>query len=402
MTYQPPEGTLQLPPQMSTIAPEVDAMYYDIYWISVAFTVAIYAAMLWFMYKYRRRPGRKAKPTGHSDALEIFWTFTPLILLGWLFHAGFQGYIAGVYAPEDSIEIRVKAQQWLWEFEHPGGVIDVPNELKVPVNQPVELIMSSADVLHAFFVPVFRVKRDIVPGMYTSLWFEATHLTGPQTCDESTPCDDGETCYWGSCIPTCESDADCIPALGNASFCGGRINDEERICAYPVFCAEYCGAMHDNPNTSGAFNDPRGLGRNSNHSTMLADLRVITQEGYDRFLEMGPPPDASCVTAEDPNCEGEACLTCWGQTLATQQGCPSCHSTDGTDGTAPTWKGLWGRERNFEAGVASVTADAAYITESIREPQARIVQGFTQAAMQPFRLSDKQIEAITAYIRSCE
>lgn len=399
MTFQP-ERTVQLPPQLSTIAPEVDGMYYDIYWISVAFTVAIYGAMLWFMWKYRRRPGRKPKPTGHSDALEIFWTFTPLLLLFYLFHAGFDGYVKGIYAPEDSIQIRVKGQQWLWEFEHPGGVIDTPNQLKVPVNQPVELIMSSADVLHSFFIPVFRVKRDVVPGMYTSLWFEATELTGPQACSEDTPCGEGETCYWGSCIATCRSDADCIPTLGENSFCGGRINDEQRTCAYPVFCTEYCGAMHDNPSTNGAFDDPGGMGRNSNHSTMLADLRVITQEGYDAFLELGPPPPAQCTT-EDPNCETDECKICWGEQLRSDNACGACHSIDGSSGTAPSWLGIFGNERRFEGGTSAV-ADAEYIARSIREPQAQIVEGYTQAAMQPFRLSDKQIEALTAYIASLQ
>ncbi|MEM1417003.1 MAG: cytochrome c oxidase subunit II, partial [Myxococcota bacterium] len=183
-----PQGTIQLPPQLSTIAPEVDAMYYAIYWISVAFAVAIFVAMGYFLVKYKREPGRKAVPTGHNTFIEVFWTFTPVLLLLWLFIEGFNGYVKMSVAPEDSVEVRVRGMQWNWEFEHAGGVIDDLNKMKVPVDTPVKLIMSSSDVLHSFFVPGFRVKRDVVPGMYTTLWFEGTTQTAEVACESDNDC----------------------------------------------------------------------------------------------------------------------------------------------------------------------------------------------------------------------
>ena len=358
-----PEGTLQLPPQLSTGAETVDSMYYFIYWVSVAFTVAIFAAMIWFMWKYRRRPGVKAKPTGHATALEIGWTFAPLILLVILFHQGFTGYVQNAVAPEDSIEIRVRGMQWNWEFEHRGGVIDDLNYLRVPHNKPVRLVMSSSDVLHSFYVPAFRVKRDVVPGMYSTLWFQATHLTGHQAC---------------------ESDADCAEGLWCGKVAPGG---EQRECTIPVFCAEYCGAPQGI--TASAFDEG---GRNTNHSTMMADLAVVTQEEYDTFIKEGPPPPPECESADDP-------AACWGQNLHANY-CVACHSVDGVaQAPAPNWKGLFGNQRQFADG-SSATADENYIRQSILQPQSQIVQGYANVNMPPFRLSDRQLDAIIAYMRS--
>lgn len=387
-----PEGTTQLPPQFSTLAPQVDDMYMLIYWVSVIFTVGVTVAMLAFMYKYRRRKGHKPKPTGHSTALEILWTFTPLILLGVLFHQGFEGYVYGAVAPEDSVEIRVRGMQWNWEFEHRNGVVDELNVLKVPVNTPIKLIMSSSDVLHSFFIPTMRVKRDVVPGMYSTLWFESTVRTddindgAPQECTEDSQCPEG---FW----------------------CGGRVGAEGRTCVIPIFCAEYCGAGAGI--TRSAFDDPDGEGRNSNHSTMMADLIVTTTENYDTLIAVGPPPPGECATetAAAEVAEGEVPdvlavgdtnfdMSCWGENLYQNSGCTACHGVDGQQQQpAPNWAGLWGAERPMDGGPAA-QGDADYIRTSILQPQAQIVEGYAGVNMPPYRFSDNQLNAIVAYIRS--
>ncbi|MFK8000814.1 MAG: cytochrome c oxidase subunit II [Polyangiales bacterium] len=389
---QIPEGTTQLPPQFSTIAPLVDEMYMLIYWISVAFTVVIVAAMLYFMWKYRRRPGVKAKPTGHSTAMEILWTFTPLVMLGVLFHQGFEGYVYGAVAPEDAIEVRVRGMQWNWEFEHRNGVIAPLNELQVPVNQPVKLIMSSSDVLHSFFIPTMRVKRDVVPGMYSSLWFESVVRTDN--------IDDGEA-------RACTADADCPEGF----WCGGRVGGEARTCVIPIFCTEYCGAGAGI--TRSAFDDPDGEGRNSNHSTMMADLIVTSEENYNRFIELGPPPPASCITQDAATevAEGEVPavlavgdtnydMSCWGESLYSGSGCTACHAVDGVvQQPAPNWAGIWGNERPLVEGEPE-QGDADYIRQSILQPQSQIVAGYAGVNMPPYRFSDNQLNAISAYIRA--
>jgi cytochrome c oxidase subunit II len=332
-----PQGTTQLPPQMSTIAAEFDWLYNFIYWVSVVSFVLITGFMVYYVVKYRRRPGVKSVPTGHSTVLEIAWTFSPLILLAYLFHAGFQGFMKGAVAPPDAIEIRARAMQWNWEFEYPNGMVEM-NRLVVPVDRPVKLIMSSSDVIHSFFVPEFRVKRDVVPGMYTSLWFEATHET----------------------------------------------EDDEPVT---IFCAEYCGAP------IGIQDGTVETGRNSNHSTMLASLHVWSNERFEAFMREGPGMPAECEG--QPNS-----AACWGEQLYSANGCRACHSTQpGVNAPAPSWAGLWGAQRSFVDG-ATVTADENYVMESIREPQKHIVEGYAGVNMPPFRLSDRQIDAIIAYMRS--
>ena len=181
----------QLPHPASTLAPSVDWLFQFIFWISVVMFALIVGTMLFFVFKYRAKPGEKPRaPGGKHLALELFWTFAPLILLFALFHWGFKSYVFAAVAPANSLEFRVRAKKWNWEFEYPSGTRE-GGLLVVPVHQPVKLIMSSEDVLHAFYVPSFRVKRDVVPGMYSTLWFEATEV--------------GE---------------------------------------YQVFCAEYCGTTH--------------------------------------------------------------------------------------------------------------------------------------------------------------
>ncbi len=166
----------QLPKAASTLAPQVDWLFQFIFWISVVMFALIVGTMLLFVFKYRAKPGEKPRaPGGKHLALELFWTFSPLLLLAALFHWGFKSYVFAAVAPANSLEVRVRAKKWNWEFEYPSGTRE-GGLLVVPVNQPVKLIMSSEDVLHSFYVPEFRVKRDVVPGMYSTLWFEATDV----------------------------------------------------------------------------------------------------------------------------------------------------------------------------------------------------------------------------------
>lgn len=176
MKQKSPDIFGQLPPAASTLAENHDLLYYFIFWLSAVIFIGICAACLYFIVRYRRRSAtERPGPTAENKILEYAWTFLPLIPMVFMFHYGFKGYIDGVVAPVDAIDVRVKARQWSWEFVYPDGTSS-PGVLAVPVNRPVRLIMSSEDVIHSFFVPEFRVKRDVVPGMYSTLWFEATRV----------------------------------------------------------------------------------------------------------------------------------------------------------------------------------------------------------------------------------
>jgi len=173
VVLEPQASSFQLPPAMADTAPPIDSTYNFIFWFSVVFTVAVTGAMLYCIAKYKRRKGVKSEPTGHFNRLEIFWTVTPTLFIGVLFHVGFTAYIKNFTVAEGATEIRVRAKKWSWEFEYPSGD-RVPGELTLEKGRPYKMIISSDDVLHSFFIPEFRMKRDAVPGQYSFIQFTPT------------------------------------------------------------------------------------------------------------------------------------------------------------------------------------------------------------------------------------
>jgi cytochrome c oxidase subunit II len=152
----------------------------------VVLFILICGAAGYFVWKYRRKPGDEktlSTPTFHSTAIEVFWSLGPLLVCIGLFHVATKQYMAGRVAPSDAIQVKVRARKWAWEFEYANGLVD--KELHAPVNKPVKLTMQTADVIHSFYVPDFRIKQDVVPGRYTTLWFQATQIGQDQVfCTE--------------------------------------------------------------------------------------------------------------------------------------------------------------------------------------------------------------------------
>ena len=178
------EGTFWFPPAGSNVAAEVDNLFYFILSLSAFFFILIVGLMLIFVVKYRRRDGYVQAPSSdHSNVLEITWSVVPSALLVLIFFRGFTSYLDIRTPPAETYEIKVNAKMWAWAFQYPNGYID--NELHIPVNRPIKLTMTSEDVIHSLFIPAFRSKMDVVPGRYTSMWFEGT-MTGefPLYCAE--------------------------------------------------------------------------------------------------------------------------------------------------------------------------------------------------------------------------
>lgn len=163
-----------MPEGVSTLAPTVDNLFYFVTWVSAILFAGVIFAMVYFAFRYRRRSAEDLPvPVEESKFLEISWIVIPTILVLITFNWGFKAFIELSVSPPGAYEITVRGKQWLWEFEYPNGLITT-NELHVPVDRPVRLNMSSEDVLHSLFIPEFRVKQDVLPNRYTSLWFEAT------------------------------------------------------------------------------------------------------------------------------------------------------------------------------------------------------------------------------------
>ncbi|MGC1201177.1 MAG: cytochrome c oxidase subunit II, partial [Candidatus Acidiferrales bacterium] len=176
------------PPVASTIAQGVDNLYFALTAITLFFTVLIFVVIFYFMIRYRRRSPDEVPPPETDDnlPLEIAWTVIPMGICAVLFVWGAMLYVHNSRPPASSSEIFVVGKQWMWHIQHPEGVREI-NELHVPVNTPIKVTMTSQDVIHDFYIPAFRVKKDVLPGRYTSIWFEATqtgtyHLFCAQYC----------------------------------------------------------------------------------------------------------------------------------------------------------------------------------------------------------------------------
>ncbi|HEX6385210.1 MAG TPA: cytochrome c oxidase subunit II, partial [Anaerolineae bacterium] len=180
-----------LPERASNFAVQVDLLYFVLIGISLFFTIPVVFLIFYFAVKYRRgSDADRSNPPGTDFRLEFGWIALLLILGMGTYLGATDIYIDMFRPPQDSLEVYVVGRQWMWKFQHPTGQREI-NELHIPAGRPVKLIMTSEDVIHDLFVPAFRIKRDVLPGRYTTLWFEATQ-TG----------------------------------------------------AYHIFCAEYCGTEH--------------------------------------------------------------------------------------------------------------------------------------------------------------
>jgi cytochrome c oxidase subunit II len=162
------------PEQASTFAPQVDGLYAFLVAVTVFFSALIFLAILYFAIKYKRRNDAELPRAVHGGlALEIVWSVIPFGLTMVMFAWGTSIFFNQSRPPDDAMQIYVVGKQWMWKLQHLEGQREI-NELHVPVNRSVRLVMTSEDVIHSFYVPAFRIKSDVVPGRYSTTWFNAT------------------------------------------------------------------------------------------------------------------------------------------------------------------------------------------------------------------------------------
>jgi cytochrome c oxidase subunit 2 len=174
------------PSEASTIAPYTDALYFFLVAITLLGVVLVAALVGGFSFRYRKARHPVAIQVEGSTLLEATWTIIPLALFLVVFVWGALLYFRIYNPPVNSMNVYVVGKQWMWKAEHPGGQHEI-NALHVPMGRPVQLTMISQDVFHSFSIPDFRVKREVIPGRYSTVWFEATtpgtyHLFCTQYC----------------------------------------------------------------------------------------------------------------------------------------------------------------------------------------------------------------------------
>ena len=166
-----------MPESASMQAVQTDRIYSVLLAFSAVIVVIVGGLVIVFSIRYRRgsKAGRAELPRIMSRELEIGWTSATLFLALFIFWWVSSAQLSALVPPKNAIEIHVVAKQWMWKTQHANGAREI-NELHVPIDVPVRLVMTSQDVIHSFFVPAFRMKKDVLPGRYTETWFRATKL----------------------------------------------------------------------------------------------------------------------------------------------------------------------------------------------------------------------------------
>lgn len=418
-------------------------------WVCGVVFILVGLFLVFSVYKYRFRQGARARYEPENARLELWLTVGTTLGVVAMLAPGLVVWDEFIRVPAEASEMEVFGEQWRWRYRLPGtdgklGTTDIRNvstrnpfglndddptglddvliqspEIHIPVNVPVKALLRSKDVLHDFFVPAFRVKMDLVPGMVTYFWFTPTKLGEfeilcAEYCGSSHYLMRGvvhvdqldEYQIWLESQPTyAEMLAGARPS--NRDITAGRTVAETNGC---LACHSLDGSQVVGPTWQGLW------GRRER----LIDGSVVTvDEAYVRKSIVNPaaqivdgfaPVMLSYELPEDdmqtllaflrstvsvtsvPAASG---LEDVGEALAQSHGCLACHSLDGTKGVGPTWQGLWGRMEDLTDG-STVAVDAAYFKESIEYPNAKVVKGFAPV-MLPYQFTDEEIEALIAY-----
>src|SRR5579864_2710840 len=245
------------PPAASSVANSVDQLYYMLSGITLFFTVLIFSIIFYFMLKYRRKsPDQSGTETHTPMALELTWTIIPSLICVVLFVWSSSLYVRNGRPPASSTEIFVIGKQWMWHLQHPEGPREI-NELHVPVGVPVKLTMTSQDVIHDFYIPSFRIKKDVLPGRYTSIWFEATQEgTFHLFCTEFCGTNHSEMIGWVYAM----SPKDYAEWLANGEKSESMAQEGEQI--FNHYTCNYCHVADGSgrgPSLVGIFGKPEKL-----------------------------------------------------------------------------------------------------------------------------------------------
>ena len=169
-------GFQLFPTQASTLAPEIDHLFFGVLAITAFFALLVVVLVVYFALKYRDLTGdRIGAPVAASVLLELGWSLIPFFIFIGIFVWASIVFFHIVRAPDQTLEIYSTGKRWMWRFQHVDGQREI-NELHVPLGRPVRVVFTSEDVLHDLFIPAFRVKADAVPGRYSAIWFEATKV----------------------------------------------------------------------------------------------------------------------------------------------------------------------------------------------------------------------------------
>lgn len=431
-------------PDLISTTEEVDFVFFLIFGISAFMLVGVTAVMIYFVIRYHRsRHPRPTSRAAYNVPLEVTWTVLPTIIVLVMFWYGWQGYLTLANVPEDALEVKVTARMWSWTFEYPDG--KTSDKLVVPVDRAIRVEITSEDVLHSFFIPAFRVKKDAVPGMSTHVWFR-TPEEGSYDIYCAEYCGVGHSDMMSTVEAVSEKEYRRWLTEKAEPENEGRALLQQYGC---LGCHSLDGSPGTGPTLEGIFGRKVTVITEGQEREITVDTDYLRRSILDpnadivkgfqaimpsfegrvsedelqtmiEFLRAGEAADgggeAESVGEEEPKepaaeareekpgteePEGDAALS--GREIAESKGCLNCHSEDGTRKVGPTFKGLYGSEVTVIRDGEKVTleAEADYLRRSIENPAAEIVEGYSPA-MPVFQLSGEQMNALLDYLKGLE
>ena len=271
-----------LPDAKSSITAEsTDSLFHFISEVSLLFLIGITIMLVYSMIKYRRKSEDDVTPViTHNNTLEVTWSVVPTILVIGIFFWGYDGFLTLNTPPDNAYEIHVTGQKWSWTYDYQNGV-SIANELHVPSGRPIKLVMKSNDVIHSFFIPEYRIKKDVLPNRYTSVWFQADEPGEAQVyCTEY--CGTSHSGMLSTVTVHSQDDFDTWLAKEFAE----NQNQSPVQFGESLFSLKACGSCHSIDGSSGIGPSFQGLyGKEEN----LADGSTVTvDENYIRESILNP------------------------------------------------------------------------------------------------------------------
>lgn len=451
------------------------------FWVCGVVFIAISIFLIYCVIKFRYSETRRAGYEPENKSLEIWLTVITTIGVVALLAPGLKVWNDYINVPEEAHEVEALAQQWQWMFRYPGkdnklgtahsrhvtfdnpagvnpddphgqdDIVIVGGQMHLPVDQPVKILLRSKDVLHDFYVPQFRAKMDIVPGLVSYLWLTPTRTgTFEIICAElcgvghynmrSEVVVDSEVSYqeWLDGQPTFAQLAVLESAAsGDPMVEKGREVAQSKGC---LACHSLDGSSSLGPSWKGMYGKTETL---ADGSTVIVDDDYIIEsirepnaklvagyapvmppaqltdeeiEALIAFARSGSDESAGgdagssdmgssdagtsdAGSGKSPSADGGSGVKL-GEKLAQQRGCIACHSLSGTKGVGPSWLGLAGAERELTNGEV-VVATRDYLKLAISDPGIQVVEGFSPI-MPPSGLNDEEIDAIVDYIETIQ
>ncbi|WPO45502.1 cytochrome c oxidase subunit II [Pseudomonas sp. S1Bt23] len=427
--------------------------------ITGIFFIAITLFMAIAVIRFRHREGARAHYQPESRKLEGWLVIlTSLGIIGML-APGLVVYNDFVQVPQEATQLEVIAQQWQWAFRFPGqdgklGKADVKwidpgnpfgldrndpagqddvlimnNEVRLPIDRPVKVLLRAKDVLHDFYIPQMRAKMDMVPGMVSHFWFTPTRLGKFEVlCAEYCGVghfnmrghlvveEQGAFDQWFASQPTFAQTLMNVATPSRDSLLEkGRQLVESHGCHA---CHSQDGSTSLGPGWKDLYGRSEQLADGTRVQVDEAYLKESILEPQARLVQGYPPvmvaytfsqDELAAVVAfikslsavgqkEQGPADAQNELAAQGQRLAESLGCLACHSVDGSQGIGPGWQGLYGKTQTLADG-SQIKVDEGYLKDSVRHPGAAIVKGYA-AVMPTFTPNDKELDALIAFIKS--